>query len=84
MVAFGERETEKMDTYSFAETKNMSLFAKSEGKEPVDIDEKNIEKMGIHLNEEKLFTVEEGYIRHDSLKTAFLMFAYLMENEQQK
>lgn len=64
--------------------KNMSLFAKSEGKEPVDIDEKKIEKMGIHLIEEKLFTVEEGYIRHDSLKTAFLMFAYLMENEQQK
>ena len=64
--------------------RNMSLFAKSEGKEPVDIDEKKIEKMGIHLIEEKLFTVEEGYIRHDSLKTAFLMFAYLMENEQQK
>ena len=64
--------------------KNMSLLAKSEGKEPVDIDEKKIEKMGIHLIEEKLFTVEEGYIRHDSLKTAFLMFAYLMENEQQK
>lgn len=62
--------------------KNMSLFAKSEGKSPVDIDEKKIEKMGIQLIEEKLFKVEEGYIRHDSLKTAFLMFSYLMENEQ--
>ena len=62
--------------------KNMSLFAKSEGKSPVDIDDKKIEKMGIQLIEEKLFKVEEGYIRHDSLKTAFLMFSYLMENEQ--
>lgn len=62
--------------------RNMSLFAKSEGKSPVDIDDKKIEKMGIQLIEEKLFKVEEGYIRHDSLKTAFLMFSYLMENEQ--
>ena len=40
--------------------------------------------MNVCRIKEKLFTVEEGYIRHDSLKTAFLMFAYLMENEQQK
>jgi uncharacterized cofD-like protein len=62
--------------------RNMSLFAKSEGKDPVEIDAKKIEKMGVQLIEEKLFKVEEGYIRHDSLKTAFLMFSYLMENEQ--
>lgn len=62
--------------------KNMSLFAKSEGKEAVIIDEKEVQKMGVQLIEEKLFKVEEGYIRHDSLKTAFLMFSYLMENEQ--
>ena len=61
--------------------KNMSLFAKSEGKEPVDIDEKKIEKMGIHLIEEKLFTVEEGYIRHDSLKTALEVFSYLTKGD---
>ena len=62
--------------------RNMSLFAKSEGKDPVEIDAKKIEKMGVQLIEEKLFKVEEGYIRHDALKTAFLMFSYLMENEQ--
>ena len=62
--------------------RNMSLFAKSEGKDPVEIDAKKIEKMGVQLIEEKLFKVEEGYIRHNSLKTAFLMFSYLMENEQ--
>jgi uncharacterized cofD-like protein len=62
--------------------RNMSLFAKSEGKDPVEIDAKEVEKMGVQLIEEKLFKVEEGYIRHDTLKTAFLMFSYLMENEQ--
>lgn len=61
--------------------KNMSLLAKSEGKDPVPIDEKELEKMGVHIISEKLFTVEEGYIRHNALKTAYLIFSYLMEEE---
>ena len=59
----------------------MSLLAKSEGKDPVLIDEKEIEKMKIKLISEKLFKVEEGYVRHDALKTAYLIFSYLMEGE---
>lgn len=61
--------------------KNMSLFAKSEGKEPVEIDEKKLAKKNIHVIQEKLFKVEEGYIRHNALKTAYLMFSYLMDGE---
>ena len=61
--------------------KNMSLLAKSEGKDPVQIDEKKLEKMGVELLADKIFKVEDGYIRHDSLKTAFLIFSYLMEGE---
>lgn len=61
--------------------KNMSLLAKSEGKDPVTIDEKKLEKMGVNLISEKLFKVEDGYIRHDSLKTAYLIFSYLMDGE---
>lgn len=61
--------------------KDMSLLAKSEGKDPVPIDEKKLEKMGIHLLAEKLFKVEEGYVRHNSLKTAYLIFSYLIEDE---
>ncbi|MBE6146300.1 MAG: YvcK family protein [Firmicutes bacterium] len=61
--------------------KNMALLAKSEGKDPVDIDEDKLEKKGIRLIAEKLFKVEEGYVRHDSLKTAYLIFSYLMEGE---
>ena len=59
----------------------MALLAKSEGKDPVDIDEEKLEKKGIRLIAEKLFKVEEGYVRHDSLKTAYLIFSYLMEGE---
>lgn len=62
-------------------TKNMEQLAKSEEKKPVLIDYKNLEKMGVHLIEEKIAKVEDGYIRHDSLKTAYLIFSYLMDGE---
>jgi uncharacterized cofD-like protein len=58
--------------------RNMSLLVKSEGKDTVDIDDKNLEKMGVKVIEEKLFKVEDGYVRHNSLKTAYLIFSYLM------
>ncbi len=61
--------------------KNMTLLAKSEGKDPVEIDKTKLDKMGVSVIAEKLFRVEDGYIRHDSLKTAFLIFSYLMEGE---
>lgn len=61
--------------------KNMTLLAKSEGKDPVSIDEKKLQNMGIEVLEEKLFKVEDGYIRHDSLKTAYLIFSYLIEEK---
>ena len=62
-------------------TNNMKVLAKSEGKEAVKIDEAKINKMGVQLIAENLFKVEEGYVRHDALKTAFLIFSYLMEGE---
>lgn len=60
---------------------NMALLAKSEGKDSVEIDLDNLEKMGVQVLAEKLFKVEEGYVRHNSLKTAYLIFSYLMEGE---
>ena len=60
---------------------NMALLAKSEGKDPVEIDKDKLEKMGVHIIAEKLFKVEEGYVRHNPLKTAYLIFSYLMEGE---
>lgn len=62
-------------------TKDMKLLAKSEGKEAVVIDEKELEKMNVKIISDKLFKVEDGYIRHDSLKTGYLIFSYLIEGE---
>ena len=61
--------------------KKASTFAKSEGKDVVQVDDKELKRMGVQLISEKLFKVEEGYIRHNSLKTAYLIFSYLMEGE---
>ena len=61
--------------------KDMKMMAKSEGKEAVKVDEDELEKMQVRLIADKLFKVEEGYIRHDSLKTAYLIFSYLIEGE---
>lgn len=61
--------------------KNMSMLAKSEGKDPVEIDAEEIANKNIHLISEKIFKVENGYIRHDSLKTSYLIFSYLMDGE---
>lgn len=60
---------------------DMSLLAKSEGKSPVEIDHEVISNMGINIIEDEIFMVEDGYIRHDSLKTAYLMFSYLMKQK---
>ncbi len=60
---------------------NMSLLVKSEGKDPVEIDKEKLEKKGVEVISEKLFKVEEGYVRHDSLKTAYLIFSYLIGGE---
>ncbi len=60
---------------------NMSLLVKSEGKDPVQIDRDTLKKMNVELFADKLFKVEDGYVRHDSLKTAYLIFSYLIEGE---
>lgn len=61
--------------------KKAELFAKSQGKDAVPVDEKEIKKMGVKLISEKLFKIDEGYVRHNALKTAYLIFSYLIEGE---
>ena len=60
---------------------SMKVLAKSEGKDAVAIDVSKLHKMGVHLIADNLFKVEDGYVRHDALKTSFLIFSYLMEEE---
>ncbi len=60
---------------------NMKVLAKSEGKDAVAIDVSKLHKMGVTLLADNLFKVEDGYVRHDALKTSYLIFSYIMEEE---
>ena len=60
-------------------SKLASKYASVELKDPVIFDLSEFEGSNIHLIADKLFTIEDGYYRHDSLKTAYLIFSYLMD-----
>lgn len=59
-----------VDKYSLLEQKNL-----------VTLDREQIADMGTRLIEDKIVAVENGTIRHNALKTAYLIFSYLMEGE---
>ena len=84
-----------LNEYLGAETINMVLannveiphelvlkYAKKEQKDPVILDEDTLKKMKVRVLKDKIYTVEDGYLRHDTLKTAYLVFSILMENEE--
>ncbi|MCR4991328.1 MAG: YvcK family protein [Lachnospiraceae bacterium] len=51
----------------------------TENKTPVTIDKELIDDPGIEIIEGHVFNIENGKIRHDPLKTAYLIFSYLMD-----
>ena len=57
-------------------------YSTEEQKDPVILDSDVLEQRNIRVISDKLYTIEGGYYRHDSLKTAYLVFSYLMENEK--
>ena len=57
-------------------------YSNDEQKDPVILDEDKLKKMNIKVISDKLYTIEDGYYRHDSLKTAYLIFSYLMDGEK--
>ncbi len=63
-------------------SKLASKYASEELKDPVLFDVSEFEGSNIHLIADKLFTIENGYYRHDSLKTAYLIFSYLMDGDK--
>ncbi len=65
-----EIDKEIVEKYSLLEHKSL-----------VNIDKKEIEALGTRLIEDKIFAVDKGLIRHNALKTAYLIFSYLMEGE---
>ena len=53
-----------------------------ENKRVVPIDAERIEALGARIIQDDIFTIsKEKSIRHNAIKTAFLVFSFLMENE---
>ena len=57
-------------------------YSTDEQKDPVLLDAEVLNKMGIYVISDHLYTIEDGYYRHDSLKTSYLIFSYLMEGRK--
>lgn len=53
----------------------------TENKTLARLDRENIRQMGADIIEDNIFSIEDGKIRHNALKTAFLIFSYLMRTE---
>ena len=56
----------------------MEALAKAESKTQIPLDRTALSESGVHLIEDDICILEEGYIRHDALKTSYLMFSYLL------
>ncbi|MBQ6840804.1 MAG: YvcK family protein [Bacilli bacterium] len=57
-------------------------YSVEEQKNPVVLDKDVLEEKGIYVISDKLYKIDEGVYRHDSLKTAYLIFSYLMEGKK--
>ena len=54
-------------------------YLSAENKQIVQVEHITLEKMGVQIIEDDIFCIEDEKIRHNALKTAFLIFSYLME-----
>ncbi len=54
-------------------------YASEEQKDPVLVDKKKLEKLGVELIEEDLVTIDtDNTLKHDSLKLSSIIFSYLL------
>ena len=56
----------------------------TENKTVVNLDRQLVEQTGAEIMEDDIFCIDDGKIRHDALKTAFLIFSYLMAKSNQR
>lgn len=54
-------------------------YLTTENKKIVTIDKENLDNLNVRVIEGDIFCIENESIRHDALKTAFMIFSYLME-----
>lgn len=53
-----------------------------EQKLAVRFDKEKLEKLNLEIIADNVYTIENNMIRHDSLKTAYLIFSYLMDGKK--
>lgn len=72
VVIANNKEIDKdiVEKYSLLENKNL-----------VPLDEEEIKNLGARTIADKICAVNNGMIRHNAMKTAYLIFSYLMEGE---
>ena len=56
----------------------MEVYLAKEGKTAVELDREAVSALGARVIEGDVFCVEDGLVRHEAMKTAFLIFSYLM------
>lgn len=61
--------------------KIVDKYSLLEQKQLVTLDRDNVISTGARIIEDKIVAVENGMIRHNAMKTAYLIFSYLMEGE---
>lgn len=62
--------------------KLIKKYENKEQKHQVEFDKQALEKLDLNIIEDKIYTIEDAYIRHDSLKTAYLIFSHLMRGDK--
>lgn len=60
----------------------VNIYQTKEQKDPVELDVDNLKKLNIEILADNLAKIEDSVYRHDSLKTAYLIFSYLMNKQQ--
>ena len=67
--------TQPGETMNFTVSKHLKVLESYLGKESI---EDEVNNMNIKLIADKIFKIEDNIIRHDSLRTAYLVYSYLM------
>lgn len=65
----------------FSNSALKETYRSQEQKDPVSLDEETLKQQNVKVIAGDLAKIEDGVYRHDSLKTAYLIFSYLMDNE---
>lgn len=72
VVVANDAEIDKKITDKYNELEQKTL---------VELDREKIQSLGARLISDKIFAVDGGSLRHNAMKTAYIIFSYLMEGE---